>query len=137
MCIDGDVANSFPKRHQAEMEDEPDWKSEDCDGEQILPHPVEIMCLDREDHDHQIIREARMTEEGAVFGIFAAQAAEESKRAESEDEEGDKEIYGQHGIEGEVRPVSAMRTEVGPEPLRTGPEKAEAGLDCGAKVCFG
>ena len=118
------------------MEDEPNRKSENRNDQYAIPGPVQIMCLDREDHDHQVIGEAGVAEEGAVFRIFAAKTAEESESAKSEDQESDEEIYRQHRVEGEMRTVRTVRAEVRPQPLRTRPKEAEAGLECRAEVCF-
>ena len=92
----------FAEGHQAKVEDEPNRKSKNCDGEQTVPNPGKIMCLDGEDHDHQIICEASVAEKSAVLRILAAQAAEERQRAESDDKKGDEEVDGKHRVEFEV-----------------------------------
>ena len=131
------IPKSFAEGHQPKVQDEPDWKREKRDGDEPVPSPRQVMRLYGEDHNHQIIGEARVAEEGTILEILSAQAAEEGESAKDEHEEGDKEIYRQHGVEGEVRASRAVRYEVGPKPLRSGPKKAEASLNGGTKVRLG
>src|SRR5438034_148259 len=78
---------SFPQRHQAEVQDQPDREGEESDGEQSFPGPRQIVGLDGVDGYHEIVGEPRVAEEGAILGIFASKAAEEGERAKGQDKE--------------------------------------------------
>ncbi len=71
------------KRHQAEVQDEPDRHGEQGDGDNAVPSPCQRPRLHGEDRNHEIIAEAGVAEELAVFGIAAAYGAEEGERAEA------------------------------------------------------
>src|ERR1051326_2621567 len=56
--------SSVPNRHQSNVQQQPDRyrKEDDCDH--VIPGPRQHARLNGKDCDHEIIREARVTEEG-------------------------------------------------------------------------
>jgi len=61
----------------------------------------------------------------------------ESDCAEDNDSERDEEVHWEHGADFNARSADCMRPEIRVQPLRTGPEETETGLNCRAEVCFG
>ncbi len=119
------------------MEQDPDRYRKQDDRAQPLPRPSQVVGLDRVNRNHKIIAEPRITQKGEVFGIMFAQPAEEGDHTQNQDDEGDKQINGEHGVEFNNRPARFMPDEIRPEPLQAGPNETEPGLDGGPKIGFG
>jgi len=120
--------------HQSKMQQQPDWNGEQNNRNQPFPRPFEVMRLDRENRDHEIIREPRVADEAQVFWKFFTDAAGERDEAERDHQKRHEQVDRQHGVEFNFRHAVAARLEIRPEPLRAGPEKAEPGLERGAEV---
>src|ERR1041385_762875 len=81
---------SFPEGHQGKMQHQPDRNRKSGYGHHPVPTPGEIMRLNRKNRDHEIIAEASVAEEDAIFGKFAAKTANKGKYSQSQHQEGDE-----------------------------------------------
>src|SRR4051812_32588648 len=122
------------------MEDEPHRHSEKANRDQTVPGPRQcpwrVVRLDWENGDHEIVAEPGVAQEGAVFGIFPPQSANECQGAKSNHQEGHGQIHRRHGVPFNVRAGGSLAPEIGIKPLRAGPKKAESGLNGGPKIRF-
>lgn len=120
------------------MQYQPDRHGEQRDSDEPIPCPWQLICFDgalhREDGDHEIVRETRVAEEASVFRESLQQAADESDQSEHQHDGSDREIDGRHRVEFHIG--DAVEFDVGINPLRARPEKAEPGLDRGAIAGF-
>jgi hypothetical protein len=114
------------------MKGEPDGDGEEDDGDETGETPAEVMGLNGENGNHEIIGKAGVAEETAVLGEALAQSAEKRDETEGKDKEGDDHI---DCFKPSIK--FPRGNEVGKDPLRGGPKKAEAGLNGGAKIGFG
>lgn len=102
------------------MEEEPDGDGEDSDSGEAVPGPGEVMGLHGVNGDHEIIGEAGVAEEGAVFGIAPPDAAVQGHGTKDNHQTGDGEVDGEHGVPFDAR-VCATCAKIRVNPLRCRP----------------
>jgi len=118
------------------MEEGPNGQSEQDNGDQPLPGPSEVMCLNGVNRNHEIVAEARVPQKGAILRVMPPYPTVESNDAQGDDGKSDEKVDRQHGIEFHSGPPGFMRQKIWVKPLQPRPKKTKAGLDCGAEICL-
>ena len=116
------------------MQGQPYRHGKDDHGGQPIPGPMQGIGLHGINSDHEIVGEARVAEEAAIFRETFSDAADESREAERDDHEGNQNINGRHGIPFDHMLAFVGRHEIRIEPLSARPDKAETGLESGTEI---
>lgn len=62
------LAFDFERAYQAELQYQPDRHAEQRHGDQAFSCPCQLVRLNREDHDGELIRKSRMSENAVFLG---------------------------------------------------------------------
>ena len=79
------------------MQDEPNGDRKQGDGDQPVPGPHQIACLDGKNGDHEITAETGVAEEGAMFWEMTQQSAHQSEESKRDHEDRDHQVQRRHG----------------------------------------
>lgn len=94
------------------------------------------MGLHGKNRDHEIVGETRVTQEPSVFWEPFAQTACKGDNSHCQYERRYKQVDWKRHVQFQSVTAGGCWDEVRVKPLESRPQKAEAGLDRGAKICL-
>lgn len=120
------------------MEKHPNREDKNDNRDQAIPGPDEKVGLDGVDRNHEIVAEPGMAQKGSVFWVAPADTAIQREPSQRDDQAGYDQVDGVQVMDCRVPGGwwdGGVSIQV--QPLGTGPEKAETGLNGGSETLLG